>query len=34
VKVCHGVDFKDCATIEGVLKASGENYTNYQVTVE
>ena len=34
VKVCHGVDYQDCAPIKGLLKTSGKNYTNYQVTVE
>lgn len=34
VKVCHGVDYQDCAPIRGVLQTSGENYTNYKVKVE
>jgi transglutaminase-like putative cysteine protease len=33
IKVAHGVDYKDCSPIRGVLKTNGENTTTYTVIV-
>ncbi|UXP30957.1 transglutaminase family protein [Reichenbachiella agarivorans] len=33
VKVCHGVDYDDCAPIKGILNTHGENQTAYKVEV-
>ena len=33
IKIAHGVDLGDCATLKGVIKGLGTNQTDYQVLV-
>jgi len=33
IKVAHGVDYKDCSPIKGVLRTNGDNKTSYEVIV-
>lgn len=33
IKIAHGVDLRDCATLKGVIKGAGTNQTDYQVLV-
>jgi len=34
IKIAHGQDIRDCATLKGVLKGTGTNQTNYNVLVQ
>lgn len=34
IKVAHGVDYRDCSPIRGVIKTNGENTTNHSVKVQ
>lgn len=34
IKIAHGQDIRDCATLKGVLKGTGTNETNYEVLVQ
>lgn len=33
IKVCHGMDYRGCSPIKGVLHTQGKNFTQYKVTV-
>lgn len=33
IKVCHGIDYRGCSPIKGVLHTQGKNFTEYKVTV-
>lgn len=33
IKIAHGVDYRDCSPIKGILKTNGGNTTRYQVSV-
>lgn len=34
IKIAHGQDIRDCATLKGVLKGTGTNETDYEVLVQ